>query len=224
MSRDIIKYIESNSINPIIYYYDKIPLSIWKNISIQKSKYIYISVECYNIKKPKTNGLLYGYINEIAEIINNIIIFDYIFCAPTIFAILLCLFRFKNTRIILFPYLLTTSMKYDYYQLLNIINDLKKIFNNDIDFDFTYIHDYININGLNFYKYIYNIVDFNYCSILCITEETYNMYNTHIYISKQQRDYNMKLRNIINEDINIKCNYIYNFPIIHQIIAKYKKV
>jgi hypothetical protein len=73
-------------------------------MSIQNSNIFNIRIEILNIKKPKTNGLLYGIIKEISDNYkyNN---FKYIFCAPTICSILLCLFRFNNCKVIIFPYL-----------------------------------------------------------------------------------------------------------------------
>lgn len=222
MNRNIIiKYITANNIDCKLYYFDKykIPYSILRNITMHKSEKLNIRVEIFNIKRQKSYGLLYGLCNEIGQIMENKNEYDYIFCAPTICAILILLFRYKNKTVIIFPYLCNTIIKFSCLQLISIVNDLKRIFNTSIEFDFSYMEDY-NSGIDKFYTYLHNIIKYKYAKILCIAQEHYNNINNTIYISEQIRDYKMRLTNIVNKEDYINCKNIYNLPIIYQIINR----
>ena len=98
-----------------------------------------------------------------------------------------------NSKIIIFPYLSLTKIKYNYNQLLYITKQLKKIFNlTNIEIDLSFMEDYIDdenniyrfnnkYNFMNIYMYLYNVIKNKYnCNVLCIIEELYND-NIHQY-------------------------------------------
>jgi len=234
IKQKIVQELNVNKANIIPYYFDntKIPKSIQKYINInalRKENYYNITIEIFDIKKQKSNGLLYGICNEIGEklkTLNNN--YNYIFCAPTICSIIIALFRFTATKIIIFPYLSVTKIKYTYNQLLYIISEIKNQFNLNIDYDLTFMKDYIEdsnntfnfnnkFNFKNAWMYLYNVIKNNYkCNVLCIIEEFYNETNTCMYYCNQIRDMDMNMCNKIDNNI------IINLPIIHQIIENTK--
>lgn len=237
IKQKIIQELNVSKANVIPYYFNntKIPKSIQKYLNmspIRIENYYNITIEIFDIKKQKSNGLLFGICSEIGEKLKILNInYNYIFCAPSICSIIIALFRFTNSKIIIFPYLSLTKIKYNYNQLLYITKQLKKIFNlTNIEIDLTFMEDYIDDENniyrfnnkyyfMNTYMYLYNVIKNNYnCNILCIIEELYNDNNTNIYLCKQKRDNHMNLCNI--NDTNIIINLInkYNLPIIHQII------
>jgi hypothetical protein len=135
--------------------------------------------------------------------------------------ILLCLFRFSNCKIFIFPYLLQTKVKYSCKQLRNIIEDLKDKFNKiDIEFDLSFMEDYTG-GFEKMFTYLYIVIkNINNCKALCVLEELYNEQSTSLFISSQIRDIDMSLCNIANQDITIECKHKYNLPIVHQIIDR----
>jgi hypothetical protein len=237
IKQKIIQELNVSKANIIPYYFDntKIPKSIQKYLNmspIRIENYYNITFEIFDIKKQKSNGLLFGICSEIGEKLKILNInYNYIFSAPSLCSIIIALFRFTNSKIIIFPYLSLTKIKYNYNQLLYITKQLKKIFNlTNIEIDLSFMEDYIDdenniyrfnnkYNFMNIYMYLYNVIKNKYnCNVLCIIEELYNDNNTNIYLCKQKRDNHMNLCNI--DDTNIIINLInkYNLPIIHQII------
>ena len=219
--RNIIKYIMDNDIDSKLYYFDKyrIPQSILRNITMYKSEELNFRIEIFNIKRQKTYGLLYGLCNEIGSSMDNDN-YDYIFCAPKICSILIAFFRFNNKTIIIFPYL-SVEPEYGITHLTNIINDLMRVFNKNIQFDMSYMEDY-NSGIDRMFIYLHNIINCEDARILCIMDDQYNNNNTRLFVSDQIRDYKMKIKNIVNKETTIECKNIYNYPIIYQIINRYK--
>jgi hypothetical protein len=209
------------------YYFDgcTIPDSLMKYLRINTyymKNCFNIRLELFNIKKQKTNGLLYGVCHETGDKMKVFKTeYDYIFCAPSICSILLCLFRFNNCKIYLFPYLSRTKVKYSCKQLRNIIEDLKDKFNKiDIEFDLSFMEDYTG-GFEKLFTYLYIVIkNINNCKALCVLEELYNEQTTSLFISSQIRDIDMSLCNIANQDITIECKNKYNLPIVHQIIDR----
>lgn len=224
--------------NIIPYYFESnsIPNSIQKYINItkmMKENYYNITIELYDIVRQKSNGILYGVCREISEKIKNND-YNYVFCAPTICSILICLFRFNNTRIIIFPYLSLTKVKYNRKQLQEIISNIINVFKLTIYVDFRFMEDYIedanNIivfskkyNYKNIYLYLYNVIkNIINPKVLCVMEEQYNDYKTNISIIKHIRDIDMILCDSFNQSIIMNLEKKYNLPIVHQIIENTK--
>jgi hypothetical protein len=195
-----------------------------------KENYYNITIELFDIMRQKSNGMLYGVCREIGEKLNYSNNYNYIFCAPTICSILICLFQFKNMKIIIFPYLSLTKIKYNYNQLSYIINQIKNIFNLNNEVDLSFMKDYNEdpnntivfdkkYNFKNMYMYLYNVIKNNYnVNALCVIEELYNNNYTDINISKQLRNMDMQLCDLFNKNIFIRLKNNYNLPIIHQIV------
>jgi hypothetical protein len=133
-------------------------------------------------------------------------------------------------KIIIFPYLSLTKIKYNYNQLSYIINQIKNIFNLNNEVDLSFMEDYnedLNntivfnkkYNFKNMYMYLYNVIKNNYnVNALCVIEELYNDNYTDINISKQLRNMEMQLCDSFNKNIFIRLKNNYNLPIIHQIV------
>jgi hypothetical protein len=235
IKENIIKQLNISKANIIPYYYENksIPKSIQKYININamiKENYYNITIELFDIMRQKSNGMLYGVCREIGEKLNYSNNYNYIFCAPTICSILICLFQFKNMKIIIFPYLSLTKIKYNYNQLSYIINQIKNIFNLNNEVDLSFMKDYNEdpnntivfnkkYNFKNMYMYLYNVIKNNYnVNALCVIEELYNDNYTDINISKQLRNMEMQLCDSFNKNIFIRLKNNYNLPIIHQIV------
>jgi hypothetical protein len=227
------------NILPYYFEYNSIPNSIQKYINItriMKENEYNITIELYDIVRQKSNGNLYGVCREIAENIKNNNHYNYIFCAPTICSILICLFRFNNIRIIIFPYLSLTKVKYNAKQLQKIISNIINVFKLNIQIDLSFMEDYIEDNNniivfskkynyKNMYMYLYNVIkNIINPNVLCVMEEQYNDYKTNINIMKHIRNINMQLCKYSNQTIIINLQKIYNLPIIHQIIDNYQNI
>ena len=218
--KNIIKYIMDNEIDSKLYYFDKyrIPQSILRNVTIYKSEKLNFRIEIFNIKRQRTHGLLYGLCNEIGSSMNDD--YDYIFCAPKICSILIAFFRFNNKTIIIFPYL-SINPEYGITHLTNITNDLIRVFKKNIQFDMSYMEDY-NSGIDRMFIYLHNIIDCHDARILCIMDVQYNNNNTRLFISDQTRNYKINIINIKNKETIIECKNTYNYPIIYQIMNRYK--
>ena len=96
-----------------------------------------------------------------------------------------------------------------------------RVFNKNIQFDMSYMKDY-NSGIDRMFIYLHNIINCENARILCIMDDQYNNNNTQLFVSDQIRDYKMKIKNMVNKETIIECKNTYNYPIIYQIINRYK--